>query len=289
MRKILALIDQSVYAKSVCDYAAWLATGRDAQIELLHVVSPMEMSAHRIGMAGGLAVGHGPSIISNVASVTEADIEAALASGTLLVEARRAELESAVTASVTARVIVGDIVETVRNAAADADIVVIGKRGESADFANLQLGKTFERIVWGTTKPILAAPRQFRPISRWMLGFDGSAQLTQGVAALLDDGLLPNVPCDVLHVGKADGEEAAGLAALARQLEAAGIPVSVETVAGDPERIIPERVIQSEANLVALGGYKRARIWDVILGESTASALIRACQTPILLMRDPTP
>lgn len=42
MAKILALIDGSAYAQSVCDLAAWAATRTGAEVELLHVLGRRE-------------------------------------------------------------------------------------------------------------------------------------------------------------------------------------------------------------------------------------------------------
>ena len=41
----------------------------------------------------------------------------------------------------------GDLVETVQEFEAEADLIVIGKRGEAADFATLHLGSNLERVV----------------------------------------------------------------------------------------------------------------------------------------------
>lgn len=285
MRKILALVDQSVYARSVTDYAAWLSSQSGAAIELLHVVNPLEMASERVALAGGLAIGHGPSIMQQVATVSDRDIEAELASGHQLLEVLQAELAARGMTSVTGRVVLGELVDTVREAEATADMIVIGKRGEAADFANLQLGRNFERVVWGTSTPVLIAPRSYRPVNGWLLAFDGGDGVISGTTKLADGDLLPALPCQIVHVGRPSDALQAQLAAAERTLTAAGYPVTLDVADGEPEKVIPERMITSDADLVALGGYKRSRIWDALFGESTASALIRACQTPLLLLR----
>ncbi|HSP25858.1 MAG TPA: universal stress protein [Saliniramus sp.] len=41
----------------------------------------------------------------------------------------------------------GDLVEALQEYERDCDLVIIGKRGEAADFAKLHLGSNLERVV----------------------------------------------------------------------------------------------------------------------------------------------
>ena len=52
-------------------------------------------------------------------------------------------------------------------------MIVIGKRGEAADFAKMHLGSNLERLIRSTNKPVLVAARSFKPIERILLAFDG--------------------------------------------------------------------------------------------------------------------
>ena len=49
----------------------------------------------------------------------------------------------------------------------DAALIVIGKRGEGADFAKLHLGSNLERVVRAMHKPVLVASRAFKPVERF--------------------------------------------------------------------------------------------------------------------------
>ena len=59
----------------------------------------------------------------------------------------------------------GDVVEAVQETEHDADLIVIGKRGEAADFAKLHLGSNLERVVAPPPSRCLVASRAFKPIS----------------------------------------------------------------------------------------------------------------------------
>ncbi|TIL61876.1 MAG: universal stress protein, partial [Mesorhizobium sp.] len=38
MSKLIALVDGSIYSKSVCDHAGWIAKRKGSSIEILHVL-----------------------------------------------------------------------------------------------------------------------------------------------------------------------------------------------------------------------------------------------------------
>lgn len=57
METILAAIDASGYATSVCDLAAWAAKRLDRPIELLHVVQRKDAVAERHDLSGGSGSG----------------------------------------------------------------------------------------------------------------------------------------------------------------------------------------------------------------------------------------
>jgi hypothetical protein len=106
----------------------------------------------------------------------------------LMAERGRAILEDAQAiltrdgvAEITARLRHGDIVEAVAEVEAGATLLLIGKRGEAADFAKGHLGSNLERIVRASHRPVLVASRAFRPVDKVLIAFDGG----QPVAALV--------------------------------------------------------------------------------------------------------
>jgi nucleotide-binding universal stress UspA family protein len=60
----------------------------------------------------------------------------------------------------------GSFVDTVVQCEEDVGLVVIGKRGASADFAKLHLGSNLERVVRSSRRPVLIASREWRTIRR---------------------------------------------------------------------------------------------------------------------------
>jgi nucleotide-binding universal stress UspA family protein len=285
MRKILALVDDSLYSRSVSAYAGWLSAFSGAEIELLHVVSPQEVLRKLSVQSSAHIAGGNPIVLNGLTAELDPAIENAKARGSALLEETRAIALAQGAAAVTSRLAVGPVADCATEAAKGADIVVTGKRGEDADFANLTLGGTFKELVWNTETPVFIAPRVFRPVHNWMLAFDGGEDAHNGVRSIVAEGLLPILPCTMLHVGALNDNLALDLKVAGDKLETAGYPVTVDVKPGDVARLVPERVVATEMDLVALGGFRGSRFWSRLFGENLASDLIRACQTPLLLLR----
>ena len=82
--------------------------------------------------------------------------------------------------NVTARLLIGDILEMAAKSEADAEMIVIGKRGEAADFARGHLGSNLERVVRGAPVGLNAAVGV-----RYQLG--PTLVLDAGASMALDD------------------------------------------------------------------------------------------------------
>lgn len=280
--RALALLDRSIYGPSVVSHAAWLAARQGGRVDLLHVVSPAEIAASRLSIAGSLPIGASPGMMGEVATSAEEEATRQAAAAEQMLQAAREDLMEAGVTDVHHRVVVGDLRETVAAAAADADVIVLGKRGENADLARLPLGSNLERLVRQSTVPVLAVPRSYRPVKRMLVAFDIDPAGLATIDLLAAGRTVPPMPCLVLHVGHATPELEAAVEAARARLSAAGFDASSAIVDGMPERTIAERVVTDRIDFVAMGAFGRSRFASLLFGSIT-SEVVRASQTPVLL------
>lgn len=284
MSKIIALVDSSTYAKSVCDHAAWIAERTGAAVELLHVLGHRRGSGAPNNLSGNIALGARTSLLKDL---SERDVETAKVSqksGRTILDAAKAQLEAAGVHNITARLRIGDIVEEIAEYEADADLILIGKRGEAADFATLDLGSNLERIVRSTQKPVVVAARAFTPVKRFLIAFDGGASSRKAVDHVATSPLFAGLSCRLLTVGADTPEIRDRLARAKATLEAAGHEVSAEIVQGPPDLLIASAVETDNIGLLVMGAYGHSRIRSLIIGSTTAE-MIRLCKIPVVLFR----
>ena len=180
-KKIVALVDGSIYSHSVCENAGWITARTGASVELLHVLGRRE-GADSADLSGSIALGARSALLEELTKLDEQRAKLQQQRGRAILDDAKAVLQQAGASDVTARLRIADILETVAEAEAEADMLVIGKRGEAADFAKLHLGSNIERIIRASHKPVFVAARGFREPRRLLIAFDGGPSSMKAAA-----------------------------------------------------------------------------------------------------------
>jgi len=281
--KIIALVDGSIYSASVCEHAAWLAARAEAPVELLHVLGRRE-SAENSDLSGSIRLGARTALLEELATLDEQRAKLVAHRGRAILEDARAIVERAGVSEITTRLRHGDIVETVAEVEADAAMILIGKRGEAADFAKGHLGSNLERIVRASHKPVVVAARAFRPIEKVLVAYDGGVSAMKAVDQIARNPVFAGLSVHVVTVGTATPEVKKGLENARALLEAAGITAETGVVSGQPDVALGKLVEEADFDMLVMGAYGHSRIRSLIIG-STTTAMIRSCKVPVVLMR----
>jgi len=281
--KIIALVDGSIYSASVCEHAAWLAARAGAPVELLHVLGRRE-SAENSDLSGSIRLGARTALLEELATLDEQRAKLVAHRGRAILEDARAIVERAGVSEITTRLRHGDIVETVAEVEADAAMILIGKRGEAADFAKGHLGSNLERIVRASHKPVVVAARAFRPIEKVLVAYDGGVSAMKAVDQIARNPVFAGLSVHVVTVGTATPEVKKGLENARALLEAAGITAETGVVSGQPDAALGKLVEEADFDMLVMGAYGHSRIRSLIIG-STTTAMIRSCKVPVVLMR----
>src|SRR5699024_12335670 len=92
MSKILACIDTSPYANSVCDLTAWAATRLPSSVEVLHVIQRKSAVQERRDHTGAIGLGVKSGLLEELTRIEEAQGKLAIAAGRMLLAAAAARL-----------------------------------------------------------------------------------------------------------------------------------------------------------------------------------------------------
>ncbi len=280
--KIIALVDRSIYSQSVCEHAAWLAERTGCSVELMHVLGRRE--AGKDGdLSGAIALGARTALLEELATLDEQRARLAISHGRALLEDARAVFgDTALEISEHLRH--GDLMEAVAEKEAEADLVLIGKRGEGADFARGHLGSNLERVLRAATRPVFIASRAFKPIHSVLIAFDGSKSATRAVEFVAQSPLYDGLSLSLVSAGEAGSDLKQQQAAACARLEQAGRTVIAETIPGDPETVIAALIAQRGIGHLVMGASGHSRLRTLFVG-STSLEMIRTCKVPILLVR----
>ncbi|MBE3639358.1 universal stress protein [Mangrovicoccus algicola] len=282
MSKMIALVDGSTYSQSVCDLAAWAAARTGAGITVAHVMG------HRQGvkqdLSGNIGLGARTQLLDELAELDAAQARLAQKRGRAILEDAQARIAEAGIAEVEVRLRSGDLVEAMQELEAGADYLLIGKRGEAADYAKLHLGSNFERVARSATCPIIVAARAFKPVSKVMIAFDGKPAALKAVDHAMRDPIFAGLDFHVIMAGSESVEGRRRLDGALAMLRGAGHNAEGDILPGSPDEVIAREIGTRGADMLVMGAYGHSRIRGLLLG-STTSELVRACQVPVLLIR----
>lgn len=281
---ILACVDGSIYTESVCAHAAWASQQLHAPLHLLHVQAPPSAHPAPTDLTGAISLGEKSALLAKLAQVDEERSKLDLQKGKLILAHATAQLVAAGVEPAATLHRRGSLVETIGALEAEVQLIVLGKRGEHADFARLHLGSNLERVVRAAHKPILIAARTFKPITRVALAFDGGTSAQKAVAYLASNPLLRGSECHLLQVGRATAEAQEMLTQAASTLAQAGLHSQTQVQPGDPAEVIPAYVQAEGIELLVMGAYSHSKLRQFFIG-STTNAVLRSCPIPLLIMR----
>lgn len=284
MPKIIALVDGSLYSESVLDHAAWVATTIGASVDVIHVIGRRDVGSTPANLSGSLEIGAHQKLLQELAEHDIQRAKLAQQRGRLIVDAGVARLLAAGVAEAHARLRTGDIVAAVHELEADADLVVVGKRGEAADFAKLHLGSNLERVVRVSKKPVMVASRSYKPVKRFLIAFDGGPSIMKAINHIATGTLFLGLPCHMIMVGTETPESRGKLESSANILRSAGFEVEGLIEQGEPEDVIARHAEADHIDLLVMGAYGHSRIRSYIIG-STTTEMVRSVKLPVMLFR----
>lgn len=283
MENVLAAIDASVYATSVCGYSGWAAKRLSLPVELLHVVQRQDAVTARKDLSGAIGLGVKSDLMEELVRLSEESSRAEIEKGRVLLEAGEQLLREAGVADVSTLHRHGGVVETILEREAHARVVVIGKRGVGHEYGSHQIGSRIERVVRASEKPVLVASREYNEPGHVVFAYDASPAADRALERLANSPLFDGLPITIV-MAEAEGEAKREQLARAEQAFASGHPVTAVMERGKAEQVIPEVVASTEHSLLLMGAYGHSPIRRMIVG-STTTEMVRTVKAPVLMVR----
>jgi nucleotide-binding universal stress UspA family protein len=280
-KTILLCTDGSPAANAAADYAIWFGRKLGARIQTLYVTDIRLLEGPFFAdISGALGAQPYSALLPQLKQLQRDKAD------TILSEVAR-RCEKAHVASNVAHE-TGPLVQSLLEHERDADLIVLGQRGEHAPWLGDMLGSTVERMVRASVKPCLVTPETFREIKHILLAYDGSAESNKALStsfALTGD---LHAQLTITTVCQREHEEAASkiLHQAQEQVNQRKLTVEAQLLHGNAEDEILGFADKINADLIVMGAYGHTRIRELILG-STTSHVMRKAKVPVLLARGP--
>jgi nucleotide-binding universal stress UspA family protein len=281
MKKLLICTDGSNYSQEACRYGAWLAQQTDAAIKILYVTDIRQFEVPAIAdFSGSLGIQPYDGMISQLQEIE-------LHKARFIEEhALRIFEQAGLVDRTSFSRETGLLTDIIDRYTSGVDLILLGKRGENADFAKEHLGSMLERVVRSSRKPCLVTSRAFKPIEKMAIAYDGGASCRKALRFLVEEQFFKTLELHLITAiegGKAD-EAAAHLSEAEATAKAAGFSPTCQLLGGEVETAISDYVKTENIDLLVAGAYGHSRIREFLIG-STTTELLRRCYVPVLCFR----
>jgi nucleotide-binding universal stress UspA family protein len=278
IKSILVAIDGSEHAQAATEYAFWLAERLDGEVLGLHIVDIVAIEGSFVHDVSG-SLGFEPYL-----DFSTKMREVLTERGKGLLEAFAEEARRRNVRADTA-LAMGIVANEITERARTADLVVIGHRGVNEKFSAGMLGGTAESVSRKCPKPVLISPARFRPCSKPLLAYDGSARAASAMQVAVDFCATLGLPLDVLTVNKEAERGQTTLAEAQGYLVAHGIAGRLELEqSGKAPEGIASFLRQHGHDLLFIGAYGHSRVIEMVIG-STTEYVLRNAPCPVFLNR----
>lgn len=282
--KVLACVDQSHYADTVADYAAWAARRMEAPLEFLHVIDRHLEQGSGEDHSGAIGFNAQEALLTDLSDKDAARTREMREQGRLFLNRLRQRAIDAGVPAPDVRQRHGALDETLAEQEDGVRLFVFGRRGASAETTRRDLGRNVERMVRALHKPILTVTEGFTEPQRVLIAFDGGIVTRRGVEMVAASPLFRGLPIHLLMSGKESLEAPKQLDWARQTLETAGFAATTSLVPGDTEQIIARTVKEQEIDVLIMGAYAHSALRSLIFGSKT-NELLRSATIPTLLLR----
>ncbi|MEM8612860.1 MAG: universal stress protein [Cyanobacteria bacterium P01_H01_bin.105] len=287
MKTILLCSDGSAFADGIYRYGAWFARRFQAQTKVLFVTDIRSQKVVSTGnFSGSIGLGASEQLLDDLVNLEHEKAKLNNQRARLILKNADQVLKTEGLSDVELVNPTGFLVDCFHDFEAESDMVVLGKRGEAAEFASGHLGANIDRIVRSSTKPCLVTPQTFTPIERLLVAYDGSPTGKRVLNFLVDSAEgFKDIGIHLLMVAKSNATKSQELAKAQHQLQQAGFNLTVSQLTGDPEKVIAHYIDKHQINLLLMGAYGHNRIRHLVIGSTTVQLLRSIQEVPVLLFR----
>jgi len=287
MKTILLCTDGSSLAENVYKYGAWFAIQLNAQINVLFVTDIRSQKVAYTGnLSGSIGLGASENLLNELVNLEHEKAKLNNRRARLILQNASEALTSEGIEDFKLTNKTGFLVDCFHEFEENSDLIVLGKRGEGAEFASGHLGANLDRIVRSSSKPCLVTPREFKPIERILIAYDGSLSGQKILQFLGDYTAFQSLEIHLLKVAKNNSDQTAvaRLNEAKQSLQRARFEPICSLLEGEPEKVIAQYVQENNINLLMMGAYGHSRIRHLVIG-STTTQILRRSNIPVLVFR----
>jgi nucleotide-binding universal stress UspA family protein len=287
MKKILLCTGGSGFTENIYRYGVWFAKRLNMAIQVLSVTDIRDQKNVKTNnLSGIIGFDTSKALLDQLVEIEHQKTKLNHQKAKLILDGANDYLTKAGIDDITLLHQTGFLVDCIETLEPQVDLIILGKRGEGAEFATDHLGSNIDRIIRNSQKPCLITPLKFKPIERLMLAYDGSKNGKKILAFLQEYPVFSDLELHIITVAKNSDDHSmiTHLEEAKQAAKQAGFNPICQLLTGDPETAIASYEADNDIGLLLMGAYGHRRIRSLVIGSTTLQVL-RQSQIPVLVFR----
>lgn len=277
IKSVLLPIDGSPYTDSVLEYGIFMARRFNAVLRILTIV---DIRLFDWSLSGGadsfVPIIPSPEFQEESQKLQHEKADQVLKKAGEILDNSGVKFESYKQAGIP--------VDEICNMARQADMVIMGIRGEYERWSDKLLGITAEAVTRQINKSVLLVDKEFKPIERIHVGYDGSDTANKALRLSAELSATLSLPLQVIAVFDSEDERNMVLDEAERYLLPYNLDYSLRHETGD----VADVLVAAQKNapspaLTVIGSYGHSRLREAILGSTTVEVMRKS--SPVLLAK----
>ena len=271
---LLIATDGSVYADVATECGAWLAARLDARVTALYVIDARRLAGHFLKHVSEIFESFpSEAITDRVRDYYRKQGEEALRRAAGICERYGVMCET--------NLQTGNVVKVASDASAQADLLVIGERGEDEELETGFLGSVSEKLVRKVNRPVLLTGLKVREFRRALLAYDGSEAAQGAMKMLAHLAVALGMEVDAVQLVE-EGEPTTVLKDVVSYFKSYPVHLNTHYLTGDSHSVIIDHAREVDCDLLVMGAYDN-RLADSLALGTTTDYLLHSSPVPVLV------
>lgn len=282
MKKIIACVDGSLMAHSVCQAGAWLSERLLVPLVLLHSIEK-DRSAD-INLAGNIGLGANEVLLQQLADNDAQKSKLLKAHSKALLEHLQQSLPE-LNSPVATLERFGDVNHTLDDIKESIRCYVMGRSGEShASDSNL-VGSHIESALRLVDRSMLLTVGEFKKPQSFLLAYDGREQANLAIERLLETQLLADCDCHLVMVGNTSHATKDAFDKELSRLESQFASITPHFVdGGNIADSLLAKQLELNVDLTVMGAFSHSKVRQFFVGSNTLK-LIANSHSSLLVIK----
>lgn len=283
-KEVFACVDGSIYSRAVSDYGVAISNRLNLTLKLLNTIEHSHISKES-NLSGNIGLGSRDELLETLSSEDEKESKELIAIGRKILESLKSRAIESKVSDIEIAQRHGSLYQNLIELQNQIRILILGLKGRDSEGKNLTIGQSVEDIIRSLKVPTLLVNREFKPIKRVLIAYNGSKESKKALELIAKEPIFsPNIERIVISIDKSL-DRAKSIVDEARDyLSNFQTKADFRAIEGDAIEKLIEELEQNSIDLIAMGAFSHNRLRSAIFGSFTSKVLSRV-DIPILLLR----